>query len=222
MVKYIELKKVNTKNLKNINLEIEKGYLVNIIGDNTSGKTSLLSLISLTDKNIDGNFSIDNVDIIKLNKLKLKKYKNNNISYLFEDFDLLNNLSLFDNTMLLNKDEEKANTLLKKLGLLNKKDYTVYELSESEKLKLKFAIIMLKNANIYIIDNILEKLDKKNKITILKIIIDYVKKEKKTIIISNNTDIMHEISNMNIYLKNSKITNIKINKKTKLIGDIKW
>ena len=219
---YIELKKINTKNFKNINIEIEKGHLVNVIGENSSGKTSFLNLISLTEKNIDGNFTIDNIDITKLNKFELKKYKNNNISYLFEDFDLLNNLNVFDNALLFNKDKEKTNTLLKKLGLLNKKENMVYELSESEKLKLKFAVVMLKDVNIYVIDNILEKLDKKNKITILKIIMDYVKKEKKTIIISNTTDFMREISNMNIYLKNSKITNIKINKKTKLIGDIKW
>lgn len=219
---YIELKKINTKNFKNINIEIEKGHLVNVIGENSSGKTSFLNLISLTEKNIDGNFTIDNIDITKLNKFELKKYKNNNISYLFEDFDLLNNLNVFDNALLFNKDKEKTNTLLKKLGLLNKKENMVYELSESEKLKLKFAVVMLKDVNIYVIDNILEKLDKKNKITILKIIMDYVKKEKKTIIISNTTDFMREISNMNIYLKNSKITNVKINKKTKSIGDIKW
>ena len=218
----IELKKINTKNFKNINIEIEKGHLVNVIGENSSGKTSFLNLISLTEKNIDGNFTIDNIDITKLNKFKLKKYKKNNISYLFDDFDLLNNLNVFDNAMLFNKDKDKTNILLKKLGLLNKKENMVYELSESEKLKLKFAVVMLKDVNIYVIDNILEKLDKKNKITILKIIMDYIKKEKKTIIIANTTDFMREISNMNIYLKNSKITNVKINKKTKSIGDIKW
>lgn len=219
---YIELKKINTKNFKNINIEIEKGHLVNVIGENSSGKTSFLNLISLTEKNIDGNFTINNIDITKLNKFKLKKYKKNNISYLFDDFDLLNNLSVFDNALLFNKDKDKTNTLLKKLGLLNKKENMVYELSESEKIKLKFAVVMLKDVNIYVIDNILEKLDKKNKITILKIIMDYIKKEKKTIIIANTTDFMREISNMNIYLKNCKITNVKINKKTKSIGDIKW
>ena len=81
---YIELKKINTKNFKNINIEIEKGHLVNVIGENSSGKTSFLNLISLTEKNIDGNFTIDNIDITKLNKFKLKKYKKNNVSYLFQ------------------------------------------------------------------------------------------------------------------------------------------
>lgn len=231
---YIEFKNVSKeygnnevklKALKKVNFEIEKGDLIVITGPSKVGKTTLLNILGGIDKVTDGNVIIDDNDITKLKERKLVKYRRKEIGFVFESYNLIENLNVRENILLgaqVSNNKIDVDAIIKKVGLTKKMDSYPSELSIEEQSCTILAMALAKSPSILLYDEPNYVIDVKTKKKILKLLQSLAKKEKVTIIMTTRDDKIAPIANKVITLKNGSISNIKVNKKTKQAGDLSW
>lgn len=118
MLKTVNLKKdiKNNKNtfkiLKDINLEVKEGEFLSIMGPSGAGKTTLLNILSTVDKPTSGNVYYENKDISKMNNKELSRFRRDNIGFIFQDYNLLDSMSVEDNIALplvISNEKQKNN-----------------------------------------------------------------------------------------------------------------
>lgn len=130
-----------------VNLSVEKGDFVGIMGPSGSGKTTLLNILSGVDKATSGEVIIDGKDITKLTKDEMALFRRGKIGYIFQDFNLLDSLTLQENIalpLILDKlapkeIEDKINPLMKFLGIYDLKDKYPYHISGGQKQRVAAA-----------------------------------------------------------------------------------
>lgn len=231
---YIEFKKVCkkyengeviTKALNKVDFTIEKGELVIITGPSGAGKTTALNLLGGMDNLTTGEVVVDDVVISKLKGRKLIKYRREDVGFVFQFYNLIQNLTVKENVELstqICKDAFIAESVIKKVGLTKKLNNFPSELSGGEQQRVAIARAIAKNPKILLCDEPTGALDDKNAKQVLKLLQDAAKKDNMTVIIvTHNNDIV-PIGNKVISFKNGGIDEIKINKKPKSVGDIKW
>ena len=173
----IELKNVyksyKTKNnevrvLKDINIKLPSKGLIFILGKSGSGKTTLLNLIGGLDNVTSGNIYLNKNDITKFDSNMLDNYRNSLVGFIFQDYNLLDNLSVYENIKLpLSLQKKKDNNsliskVLTGVGLLNMEDRNINELSGGEKQRVSIARAMIKNPDIILADEPTGNLDTNN------------------------------------------------------------
>ncbi len=134
-------KGVKCKALSNLSFEIEKGKFVAIMGPSGSGKTTLLNVLSTIDIPTSGKVVVDGQDISKLNEKQLSNFRGETIGFVFQEFNLLDNMTIRDNIALpltLNNEKvsiimERTEQLAKLLGIENQLDKYPYQLSGGQR-----------------------------------------------------------------------------------------
>lgn len=231
---YIEIKNVKKEYLSdnysdlvldNISFDIKKNDVIAIMGPSASGKTTLLNLIGGILKPTDGSIIVDKTNVDKLKGRKLKKYIKNDISMIYQDHNLFNNLTALENIDLANevvKNNIDVLNIIKSVGLLYKMNDYPSTLSRGEKQRVMVARALCKNAKVLLCDEPTTCLDDKGKKDVLKTILSVSKKCKMTVIITTHDSKVASVCNKVIYLKNGKISKTTTNKKPKKVGEIKW
>ena len=207
----IELKNIN-KNygnkylFKNLNFSIKKGEMIAITGASGSGKSTLLNIIGLIDKPNSGEVSIcGNKNPYDKEKIKLNLFRNN-IGYLFQNYALVDNYTVSKNLDIAleyvkgknkNKLKEEA---LDKVGLLDKLNNKVFELSGGEQQRVALARLMLKKNDIILADEPTGSLDEDNKAIILKLLKE-LNNEGKTVVIVTHDKVVADICDREINIK---------------------
>ncbi len=207
-------KKFDRVILDSLNLIIEKSTITVIKGMSGAGKSTLLNILGLIDFKFSGDYYLDGVLINNLKKNELTKFRNKKISYIFQAYNLINNLTVYDNLTLpllyndTKYNEEyirKIDDVLRELNILYLKDNKASILSGGEKQRVSIARAILMDTEIVIADEPTGNLDKENK----NILLSYFKllKEKygKTIIIVTHDDDMLELADKKYILSNGKI-----------------
>ena len=139
--KYYGNKSNITKAINNINFTVEEGEFVGVMGASGSGKTTLLNCISTIDKVSSGHIFINNNDITKLNSKKIAKFRREELGFIFQDFNLLDTLTIAENISLSliinkkneNKIDEMVNDIAKRLDIEGILDKFPYEVSGGQK-----------------------------------------------------------------------------------------
>ncbi len=199
----IEVKSLFKKGiLNNINLKINKGEIVVILGESGSGKTTLLNCLSGIDNKFKGNIYYDGKDISKYKNYKLKKFIKKNIGFVFQNYNLLKNLNAYENILVGKNDKDKALELLSLIGLTDCKNKYIYELSGGECQRISIARAIIKNSKVLICDEPTGALDKSNTLKILKILSDINSKYGTTIIIVTHNPMVTLIADRIIDIKN--------------------
>lgn len=230
---YIEFKNVcknyqvgkNEKALKNANFEIEKGELIVITGPTGAGKTTCLNILGKMDDLTDGQVYVDETCISNLKGKKLVKYRRYNVGFIFEDEDLLKNLTVKENVELATqicKSKIDPVTLLKKVGLSKNVNSYPSQLTDSKRQSVLIARAIAKDPKLILCDELSDDFDQKTKKQVLKLLQNLALKEKKVVVIVNENGKISPIANKVITLKNGNITSVKINKKQTQAGDLKW
>lgn len=230
---YIEFKNVcktyenidgDVKALKKINFKLENGQLIVLTGPSFSGKTTCLNVLGGIDKVTSGKIIVNNLDISELKERKLVKYRRENVGFVFEDFSLIQNLTIKENVELstqVSKDSYDSLLILKKVGLAKKANELPLELSKEEQQRALIACALSKKPKILLLDESTKILDNKSKKQVLKLLQNYAKKEKAVVILATNDEDIFKIANKVITLKNGTIKDIKENKKPTSAGDLK-
>lgn len=210
--------------LKGINLNINDGDFVVILGPSGSGKSTLLNIVSGLEKPDSGSVSYDDKAITKMNDKELTDFRKNNIGFIFQQYYLLQNLTVDKNVrmgadLISNKDYKD---IIKAVGLENKLDKYPYELSGGEQQRVSIARALAKKSKVLFLDEPTGALDEKTGRSILDYITKLQKEEKFTIVMITHNENIAEMANTIIKINSGKIVDIISNKKQKTAYEIGW
>ena len=186
VVKEYKMGEVTIKALDNTSFEIEKGELALIVGPSGAGKTTTLNILGGMDKASSGKVFVDNKEITKLNNRKLIEYRRNEIGFVFQFYNLVQNLTAKENVELatqLCSDALNVDEILEKVGLTPRKDNFPSQLSGGEQQRVAIARAIAKNPKLLLCDEPTGALDYKTGKSILKLLQDMSRKENMTVII---------------------------------------
>jgi len=225
IVKEYKMGEITIKALDNTNFEIEKGELVAIVGPSGAGKTTTLNILGGMDTATSGEVFVDGKEITKLNNKKLIEYRRNDIGFVFQFYNLVQNLTAKENVELatqLCSDALDVNEILDKVGLSNRKDNFPAQLSGGEQQRVAIARAIAKNPKLLLCDEPTGALDYKTGKSILKLLQDMARKEKMTVVIITHNGAIAPMADKVIHFKNGTAENIVINKKPISIDKIEW
>ena len=194
----IKLKNINHLILKNINLEIKKNEMIILKGISGSGKSTLLSIIGSFLKPTNGYIEVDGEQISKLNDIYLSLFRSKTIGFVFQNFNLFENLSVYENLLAstlpygddITQANKKINLALEKSNILHKKNTNISILSGGEKQRVSFARAIINDPKILLLDEPTASLDKKNSQQLIEFLKNS-KKSGKTIVIATH-DLLFE------------------------------
>jgi len=189
--------KIKTHALKGVNLKIPKGSFSCIIGPSGHGKSTLLQLIGGLDKPSNGRVLIDNVDISSLSDNKLSEIRGEKIGFVFQSFNLLENLTAKENiqtAMMFAKQSQKATTnraleLLDMVGLSDKANAKPAELSGGQLQRVAIARSLANDPPILLMDEPTGNLDSQSEEDVLEHIFNIHKTGKTIVIVTHSNDI---------------------------------
>ena len=213
--KYYGSKSNLTKAIDNISFCVQKGEFVGIMGASGSGKTTLLNCISTIDKVTAGHIIINGEDITKLKGNKLNKFRREELGFIFQDFNLLDTLTIYENIAIaltiqkVNAKEidNRVKKIAKQLdieGILNKYPYQV---SGGQKQRCASARAIITNPQIVLADEPTGALDSKSAKQLLTNF-EYLNKElKATILMVTHDAFTASYANRILFIKDGKIFN---------------
>ena len=206
---YKSKKKNNHKALDNINLTLPNSGLVFIIGKSGSGKSTLLNLLGGLDNTTSGNVVVDGNDITNFNENELSNYRNNHIGFIFQDYHLLDELTVYENIVLslnLNKINDNGLVLkaLEKVGLSGYENRYPTELSGGERQRVAIARAIVKKPYVILADEPTGNLDNETGTQIVDLLKE-LSKECLILIVSHNTIDTYKYADRIIKLSYGKI-----------------
>lgn len=211
--------------LKGINTEIEKGQMCVILGPSGSGKSTFLNLIGGLDTIDSGNVIIDGLNITGMDSNKLSKYRRDYLGFIFQFYNLVPNLTIYENIQVCENLTQKAldiNELLDILGLTEHKNKFPSQLSGGQQQRCAIARALVKNPKLLLCDEPTGALDSKTSKEIL-VLLEKVNKMYNTtmLIVTHNTaikDMVHKV----IKIKDGLISKDYINDNIISANDIEW
>lgn len=202
-------KKYGEKTILNkFSLEIEQGEFISIMGESGSGKSTLLNIVGLLEKFDSGTLTIDDKTNFSPGSSKANKLLRESISYLFQNFALIDEESVESNLDLAlryiksnaKEKKQKIEDTLDYVGLKGFSKRKIFELSGGEQQRVAVARIMLKPSKIILADEPTGSLDEKNRDLILDLLVN-LNKQGKTIVVVTHDKVVARRSNRIIYLK---------------------
>jgi len=211
--KIYQFGKIDLQVLRGVNLEICRGEFVSIMGPSGSGKSTLLHIIGCLDVPDKGRVFLENKDISKLSEDELAKIRGQKIGFVFQQFNLLPNLSGLENVMLpmifqgVSEEErkQKAKKLLVSLNMEERMYHKPKELSGGEQQRIAIARSLVNNPELIIADEPTGNLDSKTGKMIMETLVLLHEKEKKTIVVVTHDNNIAEYSEKRINIRDGQI-----------------
>ena len=225
VVKQYQMGEVQITALDKTNFEIEKGELVVIVGPSGAGKTTALNILGGMDSATSGKVIIDGKDISNFIPKELTKYRREDIGFVFQFYNLVQNLTTLENVELATqicKDSLDPATILKKVGLEHRMKNFPSQLSGGEQQRVAIARAIAKNPKILLCDEPTGALDYNTGKQILQLLQDTARKEKMTVIIITHNGALAPMADKVIHFKNGKAQDIQTNAHPLPISEIEW
>ena len=199
--------------LKGVDLEIQKGEIVSIIGKSGAGKTTLLQIIGTLDRPDSGSVVIDGVDVFALKEKELADFRNRHIGFIFQFHQLLPEFNALENVMMPamiarmseKEAEQRAVQLLTDLGMAERLTHKPNELSGGEKQRVAAARAMMMSPDVILADEPSGSLDESNKKELHKLLLQMREQYGHTIIIVTHDKELAEISDRVIEMRDGVV-----------------
>lgn len=199
--------------LKGIDLCIEKGEIVSIVGPSGAGKTTLLQILGTLDKPDNGSVVVDGIETSTLSTNKLSEFRNKHLGFVFQFHQLLPEFTAIENIMIpayiagmKNKEaHNRAEELLAFMGLSDRANHKPNELSGGEKQRVAVARALMNNPAVILADEPSGSLDSKNKEELHKLFFDLRDKFGQTFVIVTHDETLATLTDRTIHLKDGRI-----------------
>ena len=211
--------------LSNANLSIEKGELVVIVGPSGAGKTTALNILGGMDNATSGRVIVDNKEISSLKNRDLIKYRREDIGFVFQFYNLVQNLTAIENVELATQICKKSlnpEQVMEKVGLADRKNNFPSQLSGGEQQRVAIARAIAKNPKLLLCDEPTGALDYRTGKQILKLLQDMSRKENMTVIIITHNGAIAPMADKVIKFKNGTAEDMIINENPTPIEEIEW
>lgn len=223
--KEYKMGEVKIKALDNTNFEIEKGELVVIVGPSGAGKTTTLNILGGMDSATSGEVIVDGKNVTKLKNKELIKYRREDIGFVFQFYNLVQNLTSKENVELATqicKDSLNPEEVIEKVGLKDRMNNFPSQLSGGEQQRVAIARAIAKNPKLLLCDEPTGALDYKTGKQILKLLQDTARRENMTVLIITHNSAIAPMADKVISFKNGTAEKVQINENPIPVEQIEW
>ncbi|HHD2752572.1 TPA: ABC transporter ATP-binding protein [Clostridium perfringens] len=216
---------VETHALRGVSLSINDGEFIVILGPSGSGKSTLLNVISGLDNITSGSIKFNGKEISKYKEDKLTEFRRDNLGFIFQQYNLLQNLTVYENIQMgadLSKNPLDINETLKHVGLENSKDKYPSQLSGGQQQRVSIARSVVKNPSIMFCDEPTGALDEETAKQVLNLLQKLNKELKTTTVIITHNPSIANMADTVIRMNSGKIEEIYKNKEKLTANELKW
>ena len=210
--------------LNDVSMEVYEHEFLVILGGSGSGKSTLLNMLGGMDRVESGNIYANGKDITKMNNDQLTVYRRDDVGFVYQFFNLINDITVFQNVTLAPKsgrNKERAMALLKAVGLEGKEKKFPRQLSGGQQQRVAIARALNKDSNILFCDEPTGALDDTSGKAVLALL-EQIHKEGKTIVLVTHTREIAAMADRIITMKNGHIVQVDINEHPVSAEEIKW
>lgn len=208
-----------------VNFEVNKGEFVVIVGPSGAGKTTILNLLGGMDQATSGSIMVDGQDVALYDEKKLTQYRRDDIGFVFQFYNLVQNLTALENVELasqISKDPLDEKMVLKRVELENRMNNFPAQLSGGEQQRVAIARAIAKNPKLLLCDEPTGALDYLTGKAILALLREMCDKYKMTVIVITHNSALAPMADRVIHLKNGKVDQMFLNEHPQPIQEIEW
>lgn len=216
---------VEIKALDNISFTIDKGEFVVVLGASGAGKTTILNLLGGMDVATSGSIIVDERNVSKANEKALCEYRRYDIGFVFQFYNLVQNLTALENVELarqISKNPLKAEDVLELVGLSERKNNFPSQLSGGEQQRVAIARAVCKNPKLLLCDEPTGALDYRTGKQVLKVLQDMSVERNMTVVMITHNSALANMGNKIIKVRSGKIEDIVINENPMKAEDIEY
>ncbi|MFA4934208.1 MAG: ABC transporter ATP-binding protein [Candidatus Methanoperedens sp.] len=215
--KIYKMGKIEFSALNGVDLEIEEGEFVAIMGSSGSGKTTLLNMIGLLDFQTEGKIFLDNTDVATMDEQQRASYRLKKIGFVFQFFNLLNELTGAENVMLpgmikgSSNSREKALELLQLVGLKERAGHKPSELSGGQQQRVSIARALINDPRLILADEPTANLDSNSAMQVVNLLRKLRNEQNQTIVMVTHELELGKLADRIIWLKDGMVIKNEIN-----------
>ena len=216
--KVFRTEEVETKALNEVSITINQGEFVTIMGASGSGKSTLLNIVGLLDNASSGNYQLLNQEMIGLKEKEKSKVRKQNIGFIFQNFNLIDELSVYDNIELpliynnvsSSERKKKVEIIAERLGISHRLKHYPQQLSGGQQQRVAVARALINDPKIILADEPTGNLDSKNGNEVMELLTD-LHAQGSTILMVTHSDYDASFSQRTIFMKDGMVLSEKNN-----------
>ena len=208
-----------------VDIEIHKGEFAVIVGPSGAGKTTVLNMLGGMDRVTSGKVIVDGRDISLYNSRQLTKYRRDDIGFVFQFYNLIQNLNALENVELalqISKHPMDAKEVLKDVGLEDRMYNFPSQLSGGEQQRVAIARALAKNPKLLLCDEPTGALDYQTGKAILKLLQDMCRQKGMTVIVITHNSALTPMADRVIHIKNGTVSAMEMNEHPTPVEEIEW
>ncbi len=216
--KIYRTEEVETTAIHNLNLEIQRGEFVSIMGTSGSGKSSLLNIIGLLDSPNEGSYTFDSIEVAGFNEKQRAQLRKENIGFVFQNFNLIDELTVFENVelpLIYNKvkaseRKKRVNEILDRIGIAHRAKHYPLQLSGGQQQRVAVARALVTNPKLILADEPTGNLDSKNGNEVMELLTE-LHANGSTIVMVTHSSYDAKFSSRIVTMKDGEIISEKEN-----------